>query len=106
MDPRVDPLHDRKEGDFVVIVFVWSFRNRKGSQPLSNKLVVLSNLVYIGFGSEGNFSLSWDNGWSVFASLFAGLGLAGSGFLEGVSGELLVLHNLRSYVIRRGDSGR
>ena len=31
MDPRVDALHDRREVDFVVVVFVWSFRNRKGS---------------------------------------------------------------------------
>ena len=30
MDPGVDTLHDRREIDFVVIVFVWSFRNRKG----------------------------------------------------------------------------
>ena len=27
MDPRVDAMHDRREVDFVVIVFVWSFRN-------------------------------------------------------------------------------
>ena len=47
--------------------------------------------MYIGFGSEGDFSLSWYDGGSFFASLFAGLGLASSGFLEGVSGELLVL---------------
>ena len=58
------------------------------------------------FGSEGDFSCSWDNGGFFFASFFAGLSLAGSGFLEGVSGELLVLHNLRSYVISRGDGGR
>ena len=31
MDPRVDALHDGREVDFVVIVFVCSFRNRKGS---------------------------------------------------------------------------
>ena len=31
MDPRVDALYDSREVDFVVIVFVWSFRNRKGS---------------------------------------------------------------------------
>ena len=62
--------------------------------------------MYIGFGSEGDFCFSWDDRGSFFASLFASLSLAGSGFLEGVSGELLVLHNLRSYVIRRGDGGR
>ena len=68
--------------------------------------MVSSNLVYIGFGSEGNFSLSWGDGRSFFASLFAGFSLAGSGFLEGVFGQLLVLHDLRSYVISRGDGGR
>ena len=31
MEPRVDALHDRREVDCVVIVFVWSFRNLKGS---------------------------------------------------------------------------
>ena len=31
MDPRVDALHDRREVDFVVIMFVWSLRNREGS---------------------------------------------------------------------------
>ena len=31
MDPRVDALHDWREVDFVVIVFIWSFRDRKGS---------------------------------------------------------------------------
>ena len=68
--------------------------------------MVSSNLVYIGFGSEGDFSLSWGDGGSFFASLFTSLSLASSGFLEGVSGKLLVLHNLRSYVISRGDGGR
>ena len=68
--------------------------------------MVSSNLVYIGFGSEGNFSLSWGDGRSFFASLSTSLGLASSGFLESVSGELVVLHNLRSYVISRGDGGR
>ena len=68
--------------------------------------MVSSNLVYIGFRSESDFSCSWDDGVSFFVSLFAGLSLAGSGLLEGVSGELLVLHNLRSYVISRRDSGR
>ena len=68
--------------------------------------MVASNLVYIGFGSEGDFGLSWYDRRSFFASLFAGLSLAGSGFLEGISGELLVLHNLRSYVISRGDGDR
>ena len=68
--------------------------------------MVASNLVYIGFGSEGDFSLSWYDGGFFFASLFAGLGLASSGFLQSISGELLVLHNLRSYVISRVDGGR
>ena len=68
--------------------------------------MVSSNLVYIGFGSEGNFNSSWYDGGSFFVSLFTGLGLVSSGFLEGISGELLVLHNLRSYVISRGDGGR
>ena len=68
--------------------------------------MVWSNLVYIGFGSEGNFSLSWGDGGSFFASPLTSLRLARSGFLEGVSGELLVLHNLRSYVISRDDRGR
>ena len=31
IDPRVDGLHDGREVDFVVIVFVWAFRNLKGS---------------------------------------------------------------------------
>ena len=67
---------------------------------------VSSNLVYIGFGSEGDFSFSWGDGRSFFSSLFAGLSLAASGFLEPISGELLVLHNLRSYVTSRGDGSR
>ena len=62
--------------------------------------------MYIGFESEGDFSFSWYDGGFFFASLFTGLGLAGSGFLEGISGELLVLDNLGSYVISRGDGGR
>ena len=68
--------------------------------------MVSSHLVYIGFGSEGDFSCSGDDRGSFFASLFAGLSLAGTGFLEGISGELLVLYNLRGYVISRGDGGR
>ena len=92
----MDALHDRGEVDFVVIVVFWSFGNREGSKQWSNKLVVSSNLVYIAFGSEGDFSLPWADGRSFFASLFPSLGLASSGFLEGVSGELLVLHDLRS----------
>ena len=68
--------------------------------------MVSSNLVYIGFGSEGDFSLSWGDGRSFLASVFTSLGLASSVFLVGVSGELLVLHNLSSYVISRGDGGR
>ena len=62
--------------------------------------------MYIGFGCESDFSLSWGDGRSFFASLFTSVGLASSGFLEGVSGQLLVLHNLRSYVMRRGDGVR
>ena len=31
MDPRVDALHDGREVDFTVIVFVWFFRNRNWS---------------------------------------------------------------------------
>ena len=68
--------------------------------------MVSSNLVYIWFGSERDFSRSWYDGGSFFASLFTGLGLASSGFLEAISGKLLVLHNLRSYLISRGDCGR
>ena len=64
------------------------------------------NLVYIEFGSEGDFSLFWYDGRSFFASLYTFLCLASYGFLEGISGELLVLHNLRSYVVSRGDGGR
>ena len=62
--------------------------------------------MYIGFGSEGDFSLSWYDGSSFFASFFTGLGLASCDFLEGVSGELLVSHDLRCSVISRGDGGR
>ena len=68
--------------------------------------MVSSDFVYIGFGSEGNFSFAWRDWGSFFASLLAGGSLAGSGFLEGCSGELLVFHDLRSYVISRGDGGR
>ena len=68
--------------------------------------MVSSNLVYIGFGSEGDFFRFCDDGGSFFSSSFTGLGLASSGFLESISGKLLVLHNLRSYVISRGDGGR
>ena len=68
--------------------------------------MVSSNLVYIGFGSEGDFSLSGNDRGSFFASLFTGLGLTSSCFLEVISGELLVLHNLTSYVISRGDGSR
>ena len=62
--------------------------------------------MYIGCGSEGDFSLSCYDGGFFFASLFTGLGLASFSFLEGISGELVVLHNLRGYVISRGDGGR
>ena len=68
--------------------------------------MLASNRVYIGFGSESDFSCSWDDEGSLFASLLARLSLAGSDFLEGVSGEPLVLHNLRSFVISRGDGSR
>jgi len=68
--------------------------------------VVLSNLVYIGFGSEGHFSFAWGNRWSCLASFLASSCLVSSCFLEGGSGELLVFHDLRSYVISRGDGGR
>jgi len=62
--------------------------------------------VYIGFGSEGNFSFARGNRWSFFVSFLASSCLGSSGFLEGGSGELLVFHDLRSYVISRGDGGR
>ena len=62
--------------------------------------------MQIAFGPQGDFSLSWYARGSFFASLFTCLGLASSGFLQGISGELLVLHNLRSYVISRGKSSR
>ena len=68
--------------------------------------MVSSDFVYIGFGSEGNFSFAWGNRGSFFASLLAGGSLASSSLLKGCSGELLVLHDLRSYVISRGDGGR
>jgi len=68
--------------------------------------VVSSNLVYIGFGSKGNFSFAWSNSWSFFTSFLASSCLASSCFLEGGSGELLVFHDLRRYVISRGDGGR
>ena len=61
--------------------------------------MVSSDFVYIGFGSEGNFSLAWGDWGSFLASLLAGGNLAGSGFLESCSGALLVFHDLRSYVI-------
>ena len=62
--------------------------------------------MYIGFRSESDLSLSWYNGWSFFASLFTGLGLASFCFLEGIFGELLVLHNRRSYIISSGNGCR
>ena len=68
--------------------------------------MVSSDFVCIGFGSEGNFSFARGNWGSFFASLLAGGSLACSRLLKGCSGELLVLHNLRSYVICRGDGGR
>ena len=68
--------------------------------------MVSSDFVYIGFGSEGNFSFTWSDWGSFFASLLASGRLAGSCLLKGCSGELLVLHDLRSYVISRGDGGR
>ena len=68
--------------------------------------MVSSDFVYIGFRSEGDFSFTWSDWRSFFASLLAGGSLAGSGLLEGGSSELLVLHDLRSYVISRGAGGR
>ena len=68
--------------------------------------MVSSDFVYIGFESEGNFSFTWSDWGSFFASLLASGSLAGSGLLEGGSGQLLVLHYLRSYVISRGDGSR
>jgi len=68
--------------------------------------VVSSNLVYIGFRSQGNFSFAWGNRWSFYLSFLASSFLASSCFLEARSGELLVLYDLRSYVISRGDGGR
>ena len=62
--------------------------------------------MYIWFGSEGNFRFAWGNRRSFFASLLAGGSLAGSGLLKSYSVELLVLYNLRSYVISRRDGGR
>ena len=62
--------------------------------------------MYIGFGSEGDFSFAWGDWGSFFASFLTGGSLPGSGLLEGCSGELPVLHDLRSDVISRGDSGR
>ena len=62
--------------------------------------------MYIGFGSEGNFSFACGDWGSFFSFLLTGGSLVGSGHLEGCSGELLVLHELRSYVISRGDGGR
>ena len=106
MDPRVQAFHDRWKVEFVVIVFVRSFRNRNGSKPWSHKFIVSSYCVYIAFEFEGNFGLFWGDGWSFFASLFSGLGLASACLVEGVSGELLVSHHLRSYVIGKGKGGR
>ena len=68
--------------------------------------MVLSNIEYIGFGSESDFSLFWYDGGFLFSSLFTALSLASSSSLEGISGELLILHNLRSNVISRAEGGR
>ena len=68
--------------------------------------MVSSDFVYIGFGSEGNFCSAWGDWGFFFAFLLAGGSLASSSLLKGCSGELLVLHDLRSYVISRGDGGR
>ena len=68
--------------------------------------MVSSDFVYIGFGSKGNFGFAWGDWGSFFASLLTGGSLASSSLLKGCSGELLVLHDLRSYVISRGDGGR
>jgi len=44
--------------------------------------------------------------WSCFASFLATPCLTGSSFLEGGSGDLLVFHDLRSYVISTRESCR
>ena len=68
--------------------------------------MVSSDFVYIGFGSESDFGWAWGDWGSFFAFFLTGGSLTSSSLLEGCSGELLVLHNLRSYVISRGDGGR
>ena len=68
--------------------------------------MVSSNFVYIGFRSESDFSLSGGDWGSFFSSLLAGGSLVSSSLLKGCSGESLVLYDLRSYVISRGDGGR
>ena len=106
MAPRVDALHDVREGDFVDIVLVWSGRNPEESKPLCNKLVIWSNLVHIGFRSEAD---------SVCPEIIGGPSLCLFSLVlvrrlwyirEGVSGDLLVLHNPPSYDFSKGDSGR
>jgi len=67
--------------------------------------VVWSNLVYIWCGSESNFSFALGNRWSFFSCFLASSCLASSCFLQGGSGELLVFHDMRSYVISREDGG-
>ena len=60
--------------------------------------------MYIGFGSEGNFSFAWGDRGSYFDSLLAGGSLKSSSLLESCPSKLLVLHDLRSYVIS-GENG-
>ena len=62
--------------------------------------------MYIGFGSEANFSFVGGNWWYFFPSFLASSCLASLCSLEGGSGELLVFHDLRSNVISRGDGSR
>ena len=60
----------------------------------------------MGLGFESKFCFAWGNRWSFFASFLASSCLASSCLLEGSSGKLQVFHDLRSYVISRGDGGR
>ena len=68
--------------------------------------MVSSYLVSIGFRSEGDSCFSGGDSGSFSASLLACGSLSTSGLLEGCSSELLVLHDLRSYVISRGNRDR
>ena len=62
--------------------------------------------MFIGFGSQGNFSVVRGNGSSFFVSSLATCSLTRCCFLEGSSGELLIFHDLGSYVISRRDNCR